>query len=387
VTRFVVEADGGSRGNPGPAAYGTVVKDAETGAVLREIAEHIGTASNNVAEYRGLIAGLEAVRELDPSAMVEARLDSKLVVEQLSGRWKVKHPDMRVLALRAREVLPPSQVTYTWVPREQNKHADRLANEALDAAARGQAWSPSDSTAELDSLADADADAAAARADAPATPRARLVGWDAELGTPTTTVLLRHGETPHTAEKRFSGAGGADPELSEGGLRQAAAVAERLAGTGGVDVILSSPMRRTRQTADAVARALGAEVREVDAFRECAFGDWEGLTFDEVRQGWPEALDAWMGDPKAVPPGGESFTDVRRRVLRARDQLLARYPRQTVLVVTHVTPTKVLVADAVDAPLSALYRMELSPATLTEVQWYAGGQASLRRFNDAAHLL
>jgi probable phosphoglycerate mutase len=88
-----------------------------------------------------------------------------------------------------------------------------------------------------------------------------------------------------------------------------------------------------------------------------------------------------------VPPGGESFTEVRRRVLRARDQLLARYPRQTVLVVTHVTPTKVLVADAVDAPLSALYRMELSPATLTEVQWYAGGQASLRRFNDAAHLL
>ena len=136
MTRFVVEADGGSRGNPGPAAYGTVVKDGETGAVLREIAEHIGTASNNVAEYRGLIAGLEAVRELDPSATVEARLDSKLVVEQLSGRWKVKHPDMRVLALRAREVLPPSQVTYTWVPRERNKHADRLANEALDAAAR-----------------------------------------------------------------------------------------------------------------------------------------------------------------------------------------------------------------------------------------------------------
>jgi ribonuclease H / adenosylcobalamin/alpha-ribazole phosphatase len=383
VSRFVVEADGGSRGNPGPAAYGTVVKDAESGAVLRELAEHIGTASNNVAEYRGLIAGLQAVRELDPSATVEARLDSKLVVEQLSGRWKIKHPDMRVLALRAREVLPPAQVTYTWVPREQNKHADRLANEALDAAARGEAWSPADSTAELRSQ-----DATAARADAaPAAPRARLVGWDAELGTPTTTVLLRHGETPHTAEKRFSGAGGQDPELSEAGLRQAAAVADRLAATGGVDVVLASPMRRTRQTADAVASALGADVREVDAFRECAFGEWEGLTFDEVRQGWPDALGAWMGDPKATPPGGESFTDVRRRVLRGRDQLLARYPRQTVLVVTHVTPTKVLVADALDAPLSALYRMELSPATLTEVQWYDGGQASLRRFNDAAHLL
>ena len=378
MTRFVVEADGGSRGNPGPAAYGTVVKDGETGAVLREIAEHIGTASNNVAEYRGLIAGLEAVRELDPSATVEARLDSKLVVEQLSGRWKVKHPDMRVLALRAREVLPPSQVTYTWVPRERNKHADRLANEALDAAARGQAWSPADSTAELDTASDADDDAAPAGQ--------TLVGWDVGLGTPTTTVLLRHGETAHTVEKRFSGSGGLDPELSAEGGRQAAAVAARLAAAGGVDAVVASPMRRTRQTADAVAAGLGLDVREADGFRECAFGDWEGLTFSEVREGWPELLASWLGDATVRPPGGESFDDVRRRVKVARDKVLARFPERTVLVVTHVTPIKLLVREALGAPMAALYRMELSPATLTEVQWYAGGQASLRRFNDAAHL-
>ncbi len=381
MSRYVVEADGGSRGNPGPAAYGTVVKEYDTGIVLREIAEHIGTASNNVAEYRGLIAGLEAVRQLDPSATVEARLDSKLVVEQLSGRWKIKHPDMRELALRARDVLPPSQVSYVWVPREHNKHADRLANEALDAAARGEAWSPADSTAELRAQ-----EATAGDEAVQPTPRARLVGWDADLGTPTTTLLLRHGETAHTAEKRFSGSGGHDPELSDAGFRQAASAAERLALGGGVEVVLSSPMRRTRQTADAVAAALGAEVREVDAFRECAFGEWEGLTFDEVREGWPDELQAWLGDPRATPPGGESFSGVRRRVTRARDQLLARYPRQTVLVVTHVTPTKVLVADALGAPISALYRMELAPATLTELQWFEGGQASLRRFNDAAHL-
>jgi len=379
VTRFVVEADGGSRGNPGPAAYGTVVKDYATGTVLRELAEHIGTASNNVAEYRGLIAGLEAVRELDPTASVEARLDSKLVVEQMSGRWKIKHPDMRDLALRARDLLPPSNVTYVWVPRERNKHADRLANEALDAAARGEAWSQAESTAELRAQ---DADAALL-----AQPRARLVGWDRELGTPTTTVLLRHGETPHTAEKRFSGSGGHDPELSAEGLRQAAAVAERLAHDGGVDAVVTSPMRRTRQTADAVADALGLDVREVDGFRECAFGEWEGLTFAEVQEGWPQQLAGWLGDPAVEPPAGESFVDVRRRVTRVRDQLLARHPRQVVLVVTHVTPTKVLVSDALGAPLSALYRMEMSPATLTEIQWFESGQASLRRFNDAAHLL
>ncbi len=296
MTRFVVEADGGSRGNPGPAAYGTVVKDAETGAVLRELAEHIGTASNNVAEYRGLIAGLEAVRELDADATVEARLDSKLVVEQLSGRWKIKHPDMRVLALRARAILPADNVLYTWVPRERNKHADRLANEALDAAARGEAWSPADSTAELRSV-DESAAAADAMLDEDAAPAQNtLVGWDLGLGTPTTTVLLRHGETAHTIEKRFSGSGGHDPQLSANGAAQARAAAERLAAAGGVDAVVSSPMRRTRQTADAAAAALGLTVREADGFRECAFGEWEGLTFAEVRDGWPEQLAAWLGD-------------------------------------------------------------------------------------------
>ena len=132
--RYVVEADGGSRSNPGPAAYGAVVFDAVTREAVAERAEYIGTASNNVAEYSGLIAGLEAVRDLDPAATVEVRMDSKLVVEQMSGRWKIKHPDMQKLAQRAREVLPPSQVSYTWIPRAENTAADALVNQALDAA-------------------------------------------------------------------------------------------------------------------------------------------------------------------------------------------------------------------------------------------------------------
>ena len=204
--------------------------------MLRERAEYIGTATNNVAEYRGLIAGLEAVRELDPAATVEARLDSKLVVEQMSGRWKIKHPDMRALALRAREVLPPSQVTYTWVPRERNKHADRLANEALDAAARGQAWSPR----RQHRRAATARTPAATRPSAEPTPRARLVGWDAELGTPTTTVLLRHGETAHTVGEAVQRVRrGATPSSPRRGSRQAAARAERLAATGGVDAVVA----------------------------------------------------------------------------------------------------------------------------------------------------
>jgi ribonuclease HI len=129
--RLIVEADGGARGNPGPAAYGAVVRDAQTLEVLAAEGLPIGHATNNVAEYRGLIAGLEMARELDSTAAVEVRMDSRLVIEQMAGRWKIKHADMKVLALQASR-LRPATVTWTWVPRELNKAADALVNRALD---------------------------------------------------------------------------------------------------------------------------------------------------------------------------------------------------------------------------------------------------------------
>ena len=128
--RLIVEADGGSRGNPGEAGFGAVVRD-ESGAVLAERAGYLGIATNNVAEYRGLIAGLEMARELDPTAALEVRMDSRLVIEQMAGRWKVKHADMKTLALTAAR-LRPVTVTWTWVPRSLNKAADALVNRALD---------------------------------------------------------------------------------------------------------------------------------------------------------------------------------------------------------------------------------------------------------------
>ena len=131
----MVEADGGSRGNPGPAGYGAVVRDAVTGEVLAERSDSLGRATNNVAEYSGLIAGLRAAAGIARGADVEVRMDSKLVVEQMSGRWQVKHPDMKPLAAEARTVFPAGRVQYRWIPRKENKHADRLANEAMDAAA------------------------------------------------------------------------------------------------------------------------------------------------------------------------------------------------------------------------------------------------------------
>ncbi len=135
---LIIEADGGSRGNPGPAAYGTVVRDAASGHVLVEAAGYLGETTNNVAEYTGLLTGLQLIAERDPGATVEARLDSKLVVEQMSGRWKIKHPAMRELAIAARNALAPEQVIYTWVPRADNAAADALVNECLDAIASGR---------------------------------------------------------------------------------------------------------------------------------------------------------------------------------------------------------------------------------------------------------
>jgi len=129
--RLVVEADGGSRGNPGPAAYGALVRDGDTMEVLGAEGLTIGVATNNVAEYSGLIAGLEMAVAIDPDAEVEVRMDSKLVVEQMAGRWKIKHPAMIPLARRA-NTLRPARVSWTWVPRAENKAADALVNAALD---------------------------------------------------------------------------------------------------------------------------------------------------------------------------------------------------------------------------------------------------------------
>ncbi|MBB4949781.1 putative phosphoglycerate mutase [Kitasatospora gansuensis] len=377
--RFIVEADGGSRGNPGPAGYGAVVRDGDTGQIIAEAAEFIGRATNNVAEYKGLIAGLRAAHELDPDAKVDVRMDSKLVVEQMSGRWKIKHPDMQPLAAEAATVLPRSQVKYSWIPREKNKDADRLANEAMDAGKAGRQWEPKVRPAAP--LAPVDEPLPA-----PAAPKAGWAG-PADLGTPTTFVLLRHGETPLTPEKRFSGSGGTDPALSERGLWQAARAAESLAARGTIQAIVSSPMQRTRQTAEAVAIRLGLEVRFEEGLRELDFGDWEGLTFAEVQQRHPEDLAAWLGSAKAKPTGSsESFTTLTHRAGVARDKILARHSGKTVLVVSHVSPIKTLVRLALGAPPDSLYRMELSAASFCAVQYYADGNASLRLLNDTSHL-
>jgi len=196
-------------------------------------------------------------------------------------------------------------------------------------------------------------------------------------------VLLRHGQTPMSVQKRY--AGRSDPPLTEAGVQQAAAAAKRLA-SADFGVIVTSPLLRTVQTAQAVAAVTGAAVVTDDGFRETDFGAWEGLTFAEVRERWPAELSAWLADPEIAPPGGESFTDVSARVIAALDRMLAARAGQTVLIVSHVTPIKTLVAAALLAPPAALYRMHLDVAALCEIDWYADGPAVLRSFNDTSHL-
>ncbi|MFG1812495.1 bifunctional RNase H/acid phosphatase [Kribbella sp. NPDC049174] len=361
----IVEADGGSRGNPGPAAYGALVRDPATGEVIAQSGKTIGIATNNVAEYSGLIAGLELAAEYAPDASIEVRMDSKLVVEQMAGRWKIKHPDLQPLAIKA-QGLAPFGTEWTWVPRAQNAAADALANMALD----GVPIPLKPSVAE-----------AAAVVKEPSDLQKALQGWGPQAEPPTQLIFLRHGETPHTVEKRFSGSGGDNPGLSDTGRAQAHAAAEYLSRIGGVDAIVTSPMLRTRQTAEIVAAGLGLEPVVDKGWVEVAFGDWDGHTFAEIQQKWPDALNAWMESTSVAPPGGESFDLCARRARSARDGLLAKYPGKTVVVVTHVTPIKLMVRSVLQAPMASLFRMELRPATLTEIHWYADGLASLRSFN------
>ena len=366
--RVIVEADGGSRGNPGPAGYGAVVRDADTGQLLSEVAAGIGVASNNVAEYRGLIAGLQAALDVGAD-VVEVRMDSLLVVNQMSGTWKVKHEAMRPLAAEAAALVRRfGRVTFAHVPRERNTHADRLANEAMDAAAAGRVWSRTE-------VPEPEPE--------PVVKKDPPYGWIAPTGTPTTMLLLRHGETPLSVDKRFSGRG--DVALTERGLAQARAAAKRLTSYD-VSAVVSSPLRRARQTADEVADALGLKVSEEPALAETDFGEWEGLTFAEVRQRWPEQMRQWLASPDVAPVGGESFTATFDRVRRGRDAVIAAHRGETVVVVSHVTPIKTLLRQALDAPAHALYRMHLDTASLSVTDWWSDGPAVVRLFNDTGHL-
>jgi ribonuclease H / adenosylcobalamin/alpha-ribazole phosphatase len=210
------------------------------------------------------------------------------------------------------------------------------------------------------------------------------VTWGPARAQATTTLLLRHGQTALSAERRFAGRG--DIPLTDTGREQAAAAAARLAERGGIDLIVTSPLQRARRTAEAVAAATGAPLEVEDGLAETDFGKWEGLTFAEAAQQWPDVLPAWLASTEVAPPDGESFAAVSTRVLAALDRLLAVPGPRTLLLVSHVTPIKTLVCQAMLAPPAAMFRLHLDVASLCEIAWYADGPAVVRSLNDTGHL-
>ena len=204
----------------------------------------------------------------------------------------------------------------------------------------------------------------------------------------TTLVLVRHGVTVHTVEQRFSGGlDGADPGLSEEGREQIRSVAEWLAPVADrVDAVVTSPLRRTRESAQILAERLDREVQQEPAFAEMGFGAWDGKTFVEVAEQHRDDLESWVGSLDAVPgSSGESFRSVEQRVLGGLHRLLHDHAGRTVVVVSHVTPIKTLVAHVVEAPLLSVFRMELAPASVTVLAFHPeeqpGPRAMLRLFN------
>ncbi len=354
---FKLTADGGSRGNPGPAGYGAVVT--ENGKIVAELFDVIGIATNNVAEYNGLLAGLTHIHQLDSAATVEVAMDSKLVVEQMSGRWQIKHVDMRDLAKQCRSAHDPSLVKYSWIPRDENSHADRLANKALDGGAVHQVQPQVQQNYLSERL----------RSDE----------------VPTMLYLIRHGETVLTPMRKFSGTGELNPELTEKGLSQAAAVAKEIAKLK-PEVLIASPLMRTTQTAQAISEATGLEIKFDEIWFELSFGDWDGLSFEEVKEKFPDQYQAWLNSSSYAPAGGESYDQAGIRVEAALEKIAAEYPSQRVVVVTHNGVIKLAAQIVTGAPTEAVFHLDASPCSITSISiWPSDGLRALRSLNETGH--
>ena len=355
---FRLTADGGSRGNPGPAGYGAVVT--ENGKIVAELFDVIGVATNNVAEYSGLLAGLSHIHQLDQAATVEVAMDSKLVVEQMSGRWQIKHADMRDLAKQCRDAHTPSLVTYSWIPRDDNSHADRLANKALDG---GSAHKPA-AVIQQNYLTD------------------RLRSTEI----PTFIYFVRHGETVLTPTRKFSGTGALNPELMQDGLDQAELVAAEAVKLG-ADILIASPLNRTRQTAEAIARTTGLEIIFDEAWFELSFGSWDGKSIEEVKEEDPDAYQAWLNSTAYAPGGGESWDEASVRIEEALEKLVAEYPGKKIIVVTHNGVIKTAVRLAIGAPAEAVFHVDAAPCSISSIAiWPSDGLRAVRSVNERGHL-
>jgi broad specificity phosphatase PhoE len=199
----------------------------------------------------------------------------------------------------------------------------------------------------------------------------------------TRVLLVRHGSTEHSLEGRFSGRNGLP--LDARGQGQARAIAAHIGGLGPVDAVISSPLRRARQTAQAIVDRVGGVVEIHDDLIETEFGEWEGLTIEETHLKWPELLAEWLRRADVAPPSGESFAEVEARATRGLQEILSARRGQRIVLVSHVTPIKTLLRLALAAPQETMFRFHLDTASLSVVDYYADGTSSVRTINNAEH--
>ena len=385
---LIIEADGGSRGNPGTAGSGAVVIDEATGEVIREICRFVGIATNNVAEYIALVAGLEAAYDIDSNAEITVRMDSKLVIEQMAGRWKIKHPDMLQLGKQVQELVRGKSVTWQWIPREQNFRADALANKAMDELADSESSGVTVTPGARNRLASAVTEF---NEIAPSSVRSPV-----DVTQPLTTiVLVRHGRTALTEARKISGGDGGDPDLSEVGRLDAAAVANALGQIGSqgswqriapISAIVTSPMHRAKQTAQIIADRFGLSVNENENLREISFGTWDGLSHEEAENTDAELWNAWRGSWSVSPPKGESLEVFDARLQEARRQIVERHSGKTVVVVAHVMPIRGFLRWAFDAAAAAYWRPQVAPCSISIIRVWGDETAEVVTVNHTAHL-
>jgi len=395
TNRLLIEADGGSRGNPGPAGSGAVLIDFDSGIILAEIALFIGVATNNIAEYRAVLAAIELANEIAPDAKLLVRMDSKLVVEQMSGRWKIKNEGMQDMSSQMVKAIGSRQISFEWIPREKNSKADSLANEAMDAETtviRKFVGEPGTSTINVVTVASKGTAADLEyNPELPSSVRAPR-NVTKKL---TTVILVRHGRTALTESHKLSGRGGEDPQLSELGRDDASKVALELAKVGKSGIfakllpptaIVSSPLARTRETAHVIANQLGLSVQTEDDIAEIAFGEWDGHTSQEVATAWPEQYNAWRSDVKIAPPGGESLEEFDLRVQRGRQRNLSEFEGQTVVVVSHVMPIRGFLKAATAADWPIYWRATVAPCSITVLRFWGDEAAEITVVNHTTHL-
>lgn len=364
---LILYADGASRGNPGEASLGAVLF--QNGIELARISERLGVRTNNYAEYSAVIAGIKFVVEHDLGPDLLIRMDSKLVVEQLSGRWKINHPELKELAAEAQRYLRQLNAKLEWIPREQNALADEAANQALDGSGATEVSEPT----------------AIAKVQ-PSSIRAPRVQTE-----PTVVYLVRHGHTASTESALISGSSD-NPPLSELGRIEAKAagsavsdLAERF-GLPSPELVVHSDLVRTQETAEQMSKSLSKPARPDSRLREISFGDWERVSMSELESYSPQEVAAWRGSVSKKPPGGESILELEARVLRSLDDLINEFRGGAVVLVAHMMPLRAIAKRALGAPESAHWSLQFAPGSVSVLRFFGTELTEVFALNSCEHL-